>query len=147
MTETAVAQTQETQAEADATQAEADTKQADSAIPRHNQRLLSHTIIDVRPFRHLPLFTQSSHLLDISNGGVLLEFITLPRIVEGKKYWMIGHLTPLGINDVHQLACYLECRWVDDKKCRVGGLFVDLDAKNQRIVEKVLQRIREKSQT
>ena len=114
---------------------------------RTNQRLLSHTVIDVRPFRNLPLFTQSSHLLDISSGGVLLEFITVPRITEGKKYWMIGHLTPLGINDVHQLKCYLECRWVDDKKCRVGGLFVDLDEKNQRIVDLVLQRIREKSHT
>ena len=114
---------------------------------RTNQRLLSHTIIDVRPFRHLPLFTQSSHLLDISSGGLLLEFIAEPHITEGKKYWMIGHLTPLGITDVHQLKCYLECRWVDDKKCRVGGLFVDLDEKNQRIVELVLQRIREKSQT
>lgn len=114
---------------------------------RTNQRLLSHTVIDVRPFRHLPLFTQSSHLLDISSGGLLLEFITVPRIIEGKKYWMIGHLTPLGINDVHQLKCYLECRWVDDKKCRVGGLFVDLDAQSQRIIEMVIQRIREKSQT
>ena len=114
---------------------------------RTNQRLLSHTVIDVRPFRHLPLFTQSSHLLDISSGGLLLEFITVPRVIEGKKYWMIGHLSPLGINDVHQLRCYLECRWVDDKKCRVGGLFVDLDAQSQRIIELVIQRIREKSQT
>ena len=140
MTETAIAQTEEIQAESNDIPAE-------SPQPRHNQRLLSHTVIDVRPFRHLPLFTQSSHLLDISNGGVLLEFITVPRITEGKKYWMIGHLVPLGINDVHQLKCYLECRWVDDKKCRVGGSFVDLDASNQRIVEKVLERIREKSQT
>ena len=121
-------------------QAEPETQQS-----RTNQRLLSHTIIDVRPFRYLPLFTQSSHLLDISSGGVLLEFITVPRLTAAKKYWMIGHLTPLGINDVHQLKCYLECRWVDDKKCRVGGLFVDLDAQNQRVIELVLQRIRAKS--
>ena len=133
MSETAVAHTKEAQEE--------------TQRSRANQRLLSHTVIDVRPFRHLPLFTQSSHLLDISNGGLLLEFITVPRITARKKYWMIGHLTPLGIDDVHQLKCYLECRWVDDEKCRVGGLFVDLDAKNQRIVELVLQRIREKSQT
>lgn len=135
MAETAFARSEEPQ-EATATQQS-----------RTNQRLLSHTVIDVRPFRHLPLFTQSSHLLDISSSGLLLEFITVPRVTEGKKYWMIGHLTPLGINDVHQLKCYLECRWVDDKKCRVGGLFVDLDAQSQRIVELVIQRIREKSQT
>ena len=134
MTEPAFAHAQEQQEE------------IDTQKSRTNQRLLSHTVIDVRPFRHLPLFTQSSHLLDISSGGVLLEFITVPRIVEGKKYWMTGHLTPLGITDVHQLNCYLECRWVDDKKCRVGGLFVDLKEKEQRIVDLVLQRIREKSQ-
>ena len=142
MTETAIAQSEEHKKD----DAEHKKDDAETQQSRHNQRLLSHTIIDVRPFRSLPLFTQSSHLLDISNGGVLLEFITVPRITEGKKYWMIGHLTPLGINDVHQLQCYLQCRWVDDNKCRVGGLFVDLDEQNRRIVELVLQRIREKSQ-
>ncbi len=119
--------------------------QAEDTQTRTNQRLLSHTIIDVRPFRYLPLFTQSSHLLDISSGGVLLEFITTPRITAGKKYWMIGHLTPLGIGDVRRLECYLECRWVNADKCRVGGSFVGLDAKEQHVIAQVLQHIRDKS--
>ena len=119
----------------------------ESQNSRHNQRLLSHTIIDVRPFRHLPLFTQSSHLLDISNGGLLVEFVTTPRIEAGRKYWMIGHLTPLGITDVHQLKCCVECRWINTQNCRMGGLFVDLNEQNKRIIELVLNSIRAKSQS
>ena len=112
---------------------------------RNNKRLLSHTVIDVRPFRYLPLFTQSSYLLDISSGGLLLEFITKPRITPGRKYWMIGHLTPLGITDVQQFKCYLECRWVNPENCKMGGLFVDLDANGKRIIDLILQQIIEKS--
>ena len=125
----------------------AQSEETESQNSRNNQRLLSHTIIDVRPFRHLPLFTQSSHLLDISNGGLLVEFVTTPSIETGRKYWMIGHLTPLGITDVHQLKCYVECRWVNTQNCRMGGLFVDLDEQNKRIIELVLKSIREKSQS
>lgn len=120
--------------------------QQEEKSSRIAKRLLSHTIIDVRPFRYLPLFTQSSFLLNISDTGVLLEFITKPHIKPGKKYWMVSHLTPLGITDVRQFKCYIECRWINAETCKMGGLFVDLSEKDKRIVALVLQRIKEQSQ-
>ena len=115
-----------------------------SHTPRANLRLLSHTIVDVRPWRYLPLFTQSSYLLDINANGVQLEFITDPRITTGKKYWSISHLTPLGITSVNKLRCYLECRWLNPKTCKMGGQFIDLSETDKQTIDLILRHIRDR---
>lgn len=111
---------------------------------RGDLRLLSHTIVDVRPFRHVPLFTQSCFLLDISASGVLLEFITSPQVKTGKRYWSISHLTPLGITAVQKFKCYLECRWVNAETCKMGAQFVDLTPQDKKTLVLIMNRIQGK---
>ena len=112
---------------------------------RLTPRLLSHTVVDVRPFRYVPFLNQSSFLLNISETGVLLEFVADPRIVSGKVYWMVAHLSPLGITSVSALRCYLECRWVDTHSCRMGGAFVNLQQHDKEAIALALQHIRAQS--
>ena len=106
---------------------------------------MSHTVVDLRPFRYLPIFTQSSFLLNISETGALLEFVADPKIKQGNIYWMIAHLTPLGITSLHALHCHLECRWVDTKSCKMGGSFVNLGNKELKTIDLIIKHIREKS--
>ena len=112
---------------------------------RVTPRLLSHTVVDVRPFRYLPLLNQSSFLLNISETGVLLEFVADPRIVSGRVYWMVAHLSPLGITATSALRCHLECRWVDTHSCRMGGAFVNLQPHDKDTIALALQHIRAQS--
>lgn len=109
---------------------------------RLTPRLLSHTVVDVRPFRYLPFLNQSSFLLNISETGVLLEFVADPRIVSGRVYWMVAHLSPLGITSVSALRCYLECRWIDTQSCRMGGAFVNLQQEDKKALALALHHIR-----
>lgn len=118
--------------------------QSEQKENRGDLRLLSHTIVDVRPFRYVPLFTQSCFLLDISTSGVLLEFVTSPQVKTGRRYWAISHLTPLGITEVQRFKCHLECRWVNVETCKMGAQFVDLTPQDKETLALIINRIRGK---
>ena len=104
-------------------------------------RYLSHAIVEIRKFKRIPLFAHSAVLLDISIGGYKVEFTSEVTLESGSRFWIHIPLTPLGIFAPSKLLCKAEAKWFDEKRFRVGGIFVDLDPEEKRIIEHVVEKL------
>lgn len=105
-------------------------------------RFTSHALVEVRRFKHLPFGIQSAVLLDISLGGFKAEFTGEALLKPGQQFWIAVPLTPLGIYAPARLLCRGECRWFDDKKFRIGGVFLQLTKTERHIIEQVIETLR-----
>lgn len=112
---------------------------------KRKTRFSSPALVDIHPFRFLPLFTRRAVLLDISEVGFKIEFSDAVTSKPGQIYWLSIPLTPLGIPEPTKLTCKIECRWFDPKKFRVGGTFVGLSAKEKLLMELVVEKLRKKA--
>ncbi|RZA17220.1 MAG: PilZ domain-containing protein [Proteobacteria bacterium] len=110
------------------------------------KRFLSHTLVELRQFKHLPFFCYSAVVLDISSGGFKLEFTGETVSVPGKRYWLHIPLMPLGISSPSSFSCLCECRWFDPKRFRMGGSFVNPTADDIKLIEKVMASIKTRGQ-
>ena len=113
----------------------------DADQPRQ-QRYISHALVEVKRFRVLPFFTYSSVLLDISLGGFKLEFTSEVVISPGTQYWLNIPLSPLGIYAPKKIMCKCECRWYDDSRYRMGGIFIDLTKTDHIIIEQIIDSLK-----
>ena len=108
------------------------------------QRYISHALVEVKRFKVLPFFCYSSVLLDISLGGFKLEFTSEVVITPGTQYWLNIPLSPLGIYAPKKIICKCECRWYDDSRFRMGGVFIDLSKTDQIIIEQIVESLKMK---
>ena len=104
-------------------------------------RYLSHAIVEIRKFKHLPFFAHSAVLLDISLSGYKVEFTGEVQVEAGQKFWVNIPLTPLGIYAPSRLVCRAECRWFDPKRYRIGGVFIDLSATDRQVIQHVVETL------
>jgi len=109
-------------------------------------RYLSHALVEVKKFKNLPFFCDSAVLLDLSSGGFKLEFTNEVRVEPGSRYWLSIPLSPLGIYAPKYLQLRSECRWFDDSRFRIGGTFIDLNKKDQMILEQVVENLLSRKQ-
>lgn len=116
-----------------------------SAFNRRPVRITSHALIDVRKYKYLPLACFSAVLLDISLAGFKLEFTGEVQATPGKQYWLNIPLRPLGIYSPRRLLCHIECRWFDEKRFRIGGVFMDLNKTERLIVEQIIETLIDKN--
>ena len=107
-------------------------------------RFTSHALVEVRKFKHLPFFAESAVLLDLSIAGFKLEFTGEVESKVGAQYWLSIPLRPLGIMSPARLFCRAECRWYDEARFRIGGVFLNLPKEDRLILEQVLEALREK---
>lgn len=106
------------------------------------ERFVSHALVEVRRYKMLPFKAYSGVLLDMSMTGLKLEFTSEVRVQPGEKYWLIIPLTPLGIAVSRRLMCRIECRWFDESRFRIGGIFVDLTASERNLLEQIIETLR-----
>lgn len=118
-------------------------KNVASQLPRPS-RYASHAIVEIRNYRHLPFGIHSAVLLDISLGGFKFEYTSEVTSKPGKQFWMAIPLAPLGIYAPSRLILRGECRWFDEGKYRVGGVFVDVNKVDSLILEQVIETLRQK---
>lgn len=104
-------------------------------------RYPSHALVELRRFKHLPFKVHSAVLLDISIGGWKAEFTGDVRTRPGEQFWLSIPLTPLGIFAPARLMCRGECRWFDEKRFRVGGVFTQLATTDRHILEQVIETL------
>lgn len=116
----------------------------DQGFLNRPQRVISHALVEVRKFKHLPFFCSSAVLLDISLGGFKLEFTGQFLAKPGSKYWLTIPLSPLGIYSPKRLSCLAEVRWFDDSRYRIGGVFVSLSMTDKHIIEQVLEALKDR---
>jgi hypothetical protein len=108
------------------------------------QRFTSHALVELRKFKHLPFFVYSAVLLDVSLGGFKIEFTSEVMTKPGDQYWFNIPLTPLGIYAPTRLLCKGEVRWFDDKRYRVGGVFMHLSKVERLIIEQVVDTLKQR---
>lgn len=109
------------------------------------ERFFSHAAIEIRSVRWLPIFCQSGILLDLSPGGFKIEVMGDIRRKAGDRFWINMPLVSFGINDLESLDLLAEAKWVDTEKCRLGGVFVDLDAQSRETIERIVARLSAKT--
>lgn len=115
----------------------------DSNAQSRENRYPSHALVEVRRFRRLPFMVDSAVLLDISLSGFKAEFTGSDvKSKPGQQFWLSIPLTPLGIFAPALLLCRGECRWFDEKRLRIGGVFTQLDKTDRHILEQVIETLR-----
>ena len=110
------------------------------------ERIRSHTFVELRRFKHLPIFCHSAVLLDVSLGGFKVEFTGEVKLEPGQKYWVMIPMSPLGIVDTPKIYCLGECRWFDDTRFRMGGIFLNLGREEMAAIEKIVTVLKKRSQ-
>lgn len=105
-------------------------------------RVTSHALVDVKRFKHLPIFAYSAVLLDISLGGYKLEFTGEVEAKPGSVYWLSIPLRPLGIYSPERLSLKTEIRWFDNQRYRIGGVFMTLTKSERLIIEQILDALK-----
>lgn len=117
---------------------------ASSSKNNRQDRYTSHALVELRQFRHLPFGVHSAVLLDISLGGFKVEYTSEVIMKTGTKFWLSVPLAPLGIQAPVRLLCRGECRWFDDKKYRVGGVFTELAKTDRHILDQVIELLKKR---
>lgn len=113
-----------------------------AAIVKRENRYPSHALVEMRKFRFLPFCIHSAVLLDISAGGFKVEFTGEVRTRPGEQFWLAVPLAPLGIFAPSRLICRGECRWFDEKRFRVGGVFMQLTKIERHIIDQIIESLR-----
>ncbi len=108
------------------------------------ERFVSHALVEVRKYRHLPFFVDSAVSLDISIGGFKIEF-TSDRVAKpGEKFFLSIPLSPLGIFAPARLTAKGECRWFDGKRYRVGGTFSGITDSDRMVIQRVVENLQQR---
>lgn len=115
----------------------------DRAKLREN-RFMSHTLVEVKRFKWLPLGVYSAVLLDVSSSGFKAEFTGEHAVIPGNQYWLNIPLSPLGIYIPKNILCRCECRWFDHRRFRMGGTFVDISKKDQLLIDQIIAGLKRK---
>ncbi len=116
-------------------------------LEKRDQRLTSHALVEVRRFRWLPFFVESAVLLDLSLGGFKLEFTSESEAQVGQFYWLHIPLRPLGIATRERFDCRVECRWFDEARFRMGGIFIELQETEKLLLKEILETLEGKQLT
>lgn len=123
-----------------------ESKMDDPTVKERAQRYISHALVEVKRYKHLPLFCYSAVLLDISVGGFKLEFTGEIEVAPGNQYWLNIPLSPLGIYAPKRLLCKCECRWFDKSRFRMGGTFAELTKTDHLLIEQVVSSLKSRGQ-
>lgn len=108
------------------------------------ERLVSHALVEIKKHKWLPFGTHSAVLLDLSTTGFKLEFTGEVSSKPGEKYWLSIPLAPLGVSSPSQLLCRVECKWFDNAKYRIGGVFCQLTDSETSTIEHVVQILKDR---
>lgn len=104
-------------------------------------RIISHALVEVKKYKYLPFKCYSGVLLDISLAGFKLEFTSEVKAKPSNKYWLKIPLSPLGIWAPKYLIIQVECRWFDEKRYRMGGVFICINKQQRLIIEQIIDSL------
>lgn len=121
-------------------------KNEDKQVDRE-LRYRSHALIEVRKYKHIPLFAVSGVLLDMSFSGFKLDLTKQADVKPGDRFWLQIPLATLGIFAPSKLICQGECRWYDPKRFRVGGVFLELNKTERLIVDQIIMTLEDKKKS
>ena len=107
-------------------------------------RYTSHALVEFKKNKILPFGIHSGVLLDLSLGGLKMEFTGESQAKEGKSYWITIPLSPLGIKAPKKFTAKIQCRWFDGDKFRLGGSFLGLQEVDLHILQQIINKLNER---
>lgn len=118
-------------------------KQASEPTGRapREERYTSHALVELRRFRYLPFGVKSAVLLDISPSGFKVELTGEQRVHAGDRFWLSVPLGPLGIYAPSKLMCKGECRWFDESRFRLGGVFMEITKTDRHVIDQIVESL------
>lgn len=111
-------------------------------VQRHT-RFRSHALVDVRTSRWNPFAQASAVLLDMSEQGFKVEFVSPVRLKPGARLQLTVPLSPFTILSPAKMRFEVELKWFDAGTLRAGGVFLSLDEAQRHVVEKIITRLAE----
>lgn len=109
-----------------------------------NTRYTSHALVELRKSKIIPFGIHSGVLLDLSLGGLKMEFTGESKAKQGSSYWITIPLSPLGINAPKKFMARIECRWFDNERYRLGGSFVGLEEVDTNLLQQIISKLEER---
>ena len=107
-------------------------------------RYTSHALVEVRKWKWWPLGVASGVLLDMSMDGFKLEFTSEYTAKTLDRLWITLPLGPLGILAPQRLSLPVEVRWFDDRRYRIGGVFLEISDEEKTVVNRVVKSLKER---
>jgi hypothetical protein len=107
-------------------------------------RYTSHALVEVKKWKWWPFGVASGVLLDMSMDGFKLEFTSEYTAKTLDRLWITLPLGPLGILSPQRLSLPIEVRWFDDRRYRIGGVFLELSEEQKSIVNKVVKSLKDR---
>jgi hypothetical protein len=118
--------------------------QNEQPLKSREERVTSHTLAELKKYRWLPFFTHSAVLLDISRSGFKLELTGEAHVEPNTIFWLNIPLTPMGIMIPKQVTLKVQCKWFDNKRYRMGGVFANPDQLDQKIMDEIIHSIKDR---
>ena len=115
-----------------------------SSLANRESRFVSHAIVELRRFKHLPFYCHSAVLLDLSPSGFKIEFTGETQVEPGDIYWLQIPLASFGIYTPKSITIKCQCRWFDSSRYRIGGAFINIAKRDTVIIESMLENLTKK---
>lgn len=115
-----------------------------SSLANRESRFVSHAIVELRRFKHLPFYCHSAVLLDLSPSGFKIEFTGETQVEPGDIYWLQIPLASFGIYTPKSITIKCQCRWFDSSRYRIGGAFINIAKRETVIIESMLENLTKK---
>ena len=115
-----------------------------SSLANRESRFVSHAIVELRRFKHLPFYCHSAVLLDLSPSGFKIEFTGETQVEPGDIYWLQIPLASFGIYTPKSITMKCQCRWFDSSRYRIGGAFINIAKRDTVIIESMLENLTKK---
>lgn len=118
-----------------------------STTPKHMpqeraERVMSHALVEIRPYRWLPFGIKSAVLLDLSSSGFKAEFTGTVQCKPGDHFFMQIPLLPFGIKAPASISCPVVVKWFDSNKMRIGGVFENVSNTTHVYLNEIIEKVK-----
>jgi len=113
-----------------------------TAAQNRAERVISHALVEMRPYRWLPFGIKSAVLLDLSSSGFKAEFTGAVQCKTGDRFFMHIPLMPFGIKAPSSISCAVIVKWFDPQKMRIGGIFDSVTNTNQVYLDQIIAKVK-----
>jgi len=113
-----------------------------SDIGRNTKRFDSHNLVEVSLSKWNFLNTESAVLLDISETGCKIEFVSnIKPLKKGDVIILSILLSPFNIFAPNKLKLKFMIKWFDTKTLRSGGIFISVEKEQIIILDQIINKV------
>ena len=113
---------------------------------RSADRYRAHVLAELKKYRWIPFFsTYSGVIIDLSDFGMKFSFSAEVDIKPFTSCFVRIPLASLNIEEPRMFEANVEVKWFDQKKYKMGALFINLNASQKKLLKKMISALNEKN--